>query len=76
MQIMENNLIDTLRAYIDAIGYIHVADVPGRHEPGTGEVNFSNVMTVLKELDYDGFVGFELDPERDSAAAIRAILTL
>jgi hydroxypyruvate isomerase len=76
MQIMEDNLIDTLRAYIDAIGYIHVADVPGRHEPGTGEINFANVMTVLKELDYDGFVGFELDPERDSAKAARAILNL
>jgi hydroxypyruvate isomerase len=76
MQIMENNLIDTLRAYIDAIGYIHVADVPGRHEPGTGEINFTNVMTVLKELDYDGFVGFELDPERDSTEAVHAILNL
>jgi len=76
MQIMENNLIDTFREYIDDIGYIHVADVPGRHEPGTGEINFTNVMTVLKELDYDGFVGFELDPERDSTRAARAILNL
>jgi hydroxypyruvate isomerase len=76
MQIMEGNLIDTLKAYIDAIGYIHVADVPGRHEPGTGEINFANVMSVLKELDYDGIVGFELNPEGDSAAAARAILNL
>jgi hydroxypyruvate isomerase len=76
MQIMEDNLIDTLKSYIDAIGYIHVADVPGRHEPGTGEINFTNVMTVLKELDYDGFVGFELEPERDSTTAARAILNL
>ena len=76
MQIMEGNLIDTLKAYIDAIGYIHIADVPGRHEPGTGEINFANVMTVLKELDYDGIVGFELNPERNSATAARAILNL
>ena len=76
MQIMENNLIDTLKSYIDTIGYVHVADVPGRHEPGTGEINFANVMTVLKELDYDGFVGFELDPESDSVTAARAILNL
>jgi hydroxypyruvate isomerase len=76
MQIMEDNLIDTLKSYIDAIGYIHVADVPGRHEPGTGEINFTNVMTVLKELDYDGFVGFELEPKRDSTTAARAILNL
>jgi hydroxypyruvate isomerase len=76
MQIMEGNLIDTLKAYIDAIGYIHLADVPGRHEPGTGEINFVNVMTVLKALGYDGFVGFELSPERDSTAAARAIINL
>ena len=76
MQIMEDNLIDTLKSYIDAIGYIHVADVPGRHEPGTGEINFANLMAVLKELGYDGFIGFELDPERDSTEAARAILNL
>ena len=76
MQIMEGNLIDTLKAHIDAIAYIHVADVPGRHEPGTGEINFVNVMTALKELDYGGIVGFELDPVRDSTAAVRAIFNL
>ncbi|MFC1875821.1 hydroxypyruvate isomerase family protein [Thermodesulfobacteriota bacterium] len=76
MQIMEGNLIDTLKAYVDAIGYIHIADVPGRHEPGTGEINFANVMTVLKELDYDRIVGFELDPKHRSTAAVRAILNL
>ncbi len=76
MQIMEGNLMETLRSHIDAIGYIHVADVPGRHEPGTGEINYTNVMTVLKELGYDGIIGFELDPERDSATAARAILNL
>jgi len=76
MQIMEDNLIDTLKSYIGAIGYIHVADVPGRNEPGTGEINFSNVMATLKELNYQGFVGFELSPQRDSAQAVEAILHL
>jgi hydroxypyruvate isomerase len=76
MQIMEDNIIETLKSYIDTIGYIHVADVPGRHEPGTGEINFANVMTVLKTLDYKGFVGFELEPKRSSAEAICSILTL
>jgi hydroxypyruvate isomerase len=76
MQIMEGNLIDTLKAYIDDIGYIHVADVPGRHEPGTGEINFINVMTVLEELDYDGIVVFELNPVRDSMEAARMIINL
>jgi hydroxypyruvate isomerase len=76
MQIMEDNLIDTLKSSIDTIGYIHVADVPGRHEPGTGEINFANVMTVLKALDYNGFIGFELSPKGDSAQAVREILHL
>jgi hydroxypyruvate isomerase len=72
MQIMEGNIIDTLRKYMDRIGYIHIADVPGRHEPGTGEIHFPNVMTALRELGYEGFVGFELSPllEPDKAASL------
>ena len=73
MQIMEGNLSQTLKTYIDTIGYIHVADVPGRHEPGTGEINYANLMSVLRELAYDGFIGFELDPEKSSKEAVRAI---
>ena len=70
MQIMEGNITNTLKAYIDAIGYIHVADVPGRHEPGTGEINYPNVIKTLKELNYEGIIGFELAPLHDSKEAI------
>ena len=73
MQIMEGNIINTLKAYIDAIGYIHIADVPGRHEPGTGEINYPNVIKTLKELNYEGIIGFELVPSRDSKEAVRRI---
>jgi hydroxypyruvate isomerase len=76
MQIMEGNIIDTLRNYIDLIGYIHIADVPGRHEPGTGEINFPNVMMALRELEYDGFVGFELSPLQDPVRAASPLLAL
>ena len=76
MQIMEGNIIDTLRDYIDLIGYIHIADVPGRHEPGTGEINFPNVMTALRKLGYDGFVGFELSPLQDPVRAASPLLAL
>ena len=76
MQIMEGNIINTLKAYIDVTGYIHVADVPGRHEPGTGEINFSNVMETLKKLKYDGIVGFELAPSHHSTKAAQIILAL
>jgi hydroxypyruvate isomerase len=76
MQIMEGNIIDTLKQYIDAIGYIHVADAPGRHEPGTGEINFANVFKTLESLEYDGFIGFELAPIQDSASAVQRIINL
>jgi hydroxypyruvate isomerase len=73
MQIMEGNIINTLKAFIGAIGYIHIADVPGRHEPGTGEINYPNVFKALEELNYDGIIGFELMPLRDSKEAVRRI---
>ena len=76
MQIMEGNLINTLNQYIDTIGYIHVADVPGRHEPGTGEINFTNVFKTLEKLKYDGIIGFELAPLQDSTTAVQRIIDL
>ena len=76
MQIMEGNLIDTLNLYIDTIGYIHIADVPGRHEPGTGEINFGNVFKTLEKLKYDGIIGFELAPVQDSTTAVQRIIDL
>ncbi len=76
MQIMEGNLINTLTRYIDYIGHIHIADVPGRHEPGTGEINFRNIVNTLKFLEYEGVIGFELFPLRSSSEAVGAMLAL
>jgi hydroxypyruvate isomerase len=76
MQIMEGNILSTLRRYADRIGYIHIADVPGRHEPGTGEIHFPNVMTALNERGYGGFVGFELSPLREPGEAASLLLAL
>jgi hydroxypyruvate isomerase len=76
MQIMEGNIINTLATYIDTIGYIHIADVPGRHEPGTGEINFANIIKALKKLNYDGMIGFELAPLHDSKEAVRMLADL
>jgi hydroxypyruvate isomerase len=72
LQIMEGNLIATLEAHLDDIGHIHVADVPGRHEPGTGEINYHNIARMLQANNYRGFVGLECVPKGDSAAAVRA----
>lgn len=76
MQINEGNLVDTLTKNIDKIGYIHVADVPGRHEPGTGEIHFANVFHALRSLRYDGVIGFELSPRNTTAEAVRSIMSL
>ena len=55
---MAGNLIGTVTDNIDIIGHIHVADAPGRHEPGTGEINYGNVLKSVNDI-YDGYVGLE-----------------
>ena len=62
VQIMEGNLIETLRKNIRAIAHFHVGDVPGRHEPGTGEINYGFLLPYLDRLGYAGWVGCEYVP--------------
>ena len=58
-QIGEGNLIELIRAALPWVGEIQVADVPGRCEPGTGELNYRGIATALKEAGYKGVVGLE-----------------
>ncbi len=76
MQLNEGSLCDTIRAYGDQFGHIHVADAPGRHEPGTGEINYPRVLDCLEKAGYRGLVGFELIPETTTAEAVKAIMKL
>lgn len=76
MQLNEGNICGNLSACADQLGHIHVADVPGRHEPGTGEINYRRVLAHLEELGYSGLVGYELFPLRSSAEATAAIMAL
>lgn len=55
-------------------GHIHVADAPGRHEPGTGEINYTKVIRHLEACGYTGRVGYELFPETDTKTAVAAIM--
>jgi hydroxypyruvate isomerase len=71
-QISEGNLIAKLAKNIDLIGLVHVADVPGRHEPGTGEINYASIFRKLGELDYKGNVAMEFMPTGDVVSALRA----
>jgi len=61
-QITEGNLIQNITRNIDLIGHFHMADVPGRHEPTTGEINYKNVFAAIAATDYSGFVGMEFAP--------------
>jgi len=74
MQINEGRICDTLSAYIDCIGHVHIADAPGRHEPGTGEINYRFVLSHLDKLGFQGVVGCELFPATETSSAVCAIM--
>ena len=62
MQKMEGNLIATMDKHMPRIGHIQLADNPGRHEPGTGEINFPNLFRAIDAAGYDGWIGCEYIP--------------
>jgi len=70
-QIAEGNLIEKLEKNIDVIGLVHIADVPGRHEPGTGEINYANVYRKLAQLKYRHAVAMEFKPTGDPVISLR-----
>ncbi|MGI6546584.1 MAG: TIM barrel protein [Fastidiosipilaceae bacterium] len=76
MQLNEGNLCNNIESYVDIIGHVHVADCPGRHEPGTGEIHYPRVYRALEEHGYKGIVGYELFPETTTAAAVKAIMSV
>jgi hydroxypyruvate isomerase len=71
-QMVEGNLIEKLDKHIDVIGLIHVADVPGRHQPGTGEINYVNIYRKLAQLNFRHNVAMEFVPTGDQLSALRA----
>ena len=75
-QITEGNLIANITDSIDKIAHFHVADVPGRHEPGTGEINYRNVFKSISEAGYEDFVGLEFWPVCPSDKALKMLLEL
>jgi hydroxypyruvate isomerase len=69
-QIGEGDLIALLRRAGSFIGEVQVADVPGRCEPGTGEINYPAIAAALKEMRYRGTVGLEAYASGDSEVAL------
>ncbi len=66
----EGELAATLRKYHRMIGHIQVADNPGRHQPGTGEINYRFLFEEIDRLGYEGFVGLEYAPEPDTVTSL------
>jgi len=62
MQKMEGDLTKNIRDNLQHIAHIQLADNPGRHEPGTGEINFPNLFKFIDEAGYNGWIGAEYRP--------------
>lgn len=75
-QVTEGNLLANILPNLDLIGHFHLADVPGRHEPGTGEIHYANVLRRIDAVGYPGFVGLEYWPLAPAADTLRAVQAL
>ena len=70
MQIMEGDLARTVEANLAVINHVQLADNPGRHEPGTGEINYRFLFAHLERIGYQGWVGCEYKPATTTAAGL------
>lgn len=73
MQITEGDLCGHMKEGMDQIGYLQLADHPGRNEPGTGEIHYNRVLREAKALGYEGLVGLECRPKTTEEAAARGV---
>lgn len=76
MSMMNEDVLSEIEKSFDLIGYFHVADMPGRHQPGTGKICYEKVNALLEKLHYDGFVGMEFSALGDDEAAAAAPLNI
>jgi hydroxypyruvate isomerase len=73
LAVMGENLIAIVDRYLPFIGHFHAADVPGRHEPGTGTLDWVAVLRRIRDKGFTGTVGFEFAPEQGSSASLERI---
>ncbi|MBN2013314.1 TIM barrel protein [candidate division KSB1 bacterium] len=76
MAMQDEDIFGDVENNLQQIGYFHIADKPGRNEPGTGEIDYTRMLEVLKQKNYQGTVGFELAPRYDTDRAVKAIFKL
>ncbi len=73
-QVSEGNLIRNIRAYKNEIGHFHFADNPGRHEPGTGEINYRNVFKAIYEMGYRDIVASEFGKTKPTPEILKILV--
>jgi hydroxypyruvate isomerase len=69
-QIVEGDLVRTFEKYRDIVHHLQIADVPGRHEPGTGEIAYATLFRAVESSGYDGWIGCEYRPAGDTVAGL------
>jgi hydroxypyruvate isomerase len=71
MQIMEGNLVNSIKNNIDHIGHFHSANLPGRNELYSGEINYRFILDEIGKTEYNGYFGLEYWPIGDSAESLK-----
>ena len=71
MQMLEGNLAAKAERLLPRIGHMQVADVPGRHEPGSGEINFEFLLRHVDAIGYAGWIGCEYNPVRGTLEGLK-----
>jgi hydroxypyruvate isomerase len=76
MSMMREDILTEINKHMDCIGYFHVADKPGRHQPGTGKIDYKAVNSLLKQANYEGFIGMEFSALGSDEQAARTPLEI
>jgi hydroxypyruvate isomerase len=76
VQIMDGNLIKNIGTNIGRIGHFHVGDVPGRHQPGTGEIDYPNVFRAIRDTGFHDFVAMEYMPSIDPMTTLAQVKSI
>jgi hydroxypyruvate isomerase len=77
MQLEDGDLIEKLTAGADQVAHVQIGDVPGRHQPGSGEVNHTNLLRAVRAAGYRDAIGLEFMPlDQDDTRAVEAMLAL
>lgn len=77
LQHIQGNITNTMQELKDWIGHVQIAQVPNRNEPDTlGEINYAHVLTALRTVGYQDWIGLEYKPQGDPVAGLKWITSL